>query len=221
MNCSTHSASSASCQTLDVACCLTPGSQPAPHLSDRTLLCYLVAVPSQKNPHRKNCSAPHLSDRTVLPCSHSHSEEPSQEELFLPSKPTSKSLLTYRRARHSPGVSLPSSKAGKGSLLPSVKLTRPTWKLQPPHGCLCPVDLALPWTLLRMLVSVAHPPQETPFPLADTYNHPIPVFKSSPPAGFPGHSSERVPSTMRLSPLSQFSQLLHRAAVSLSTDITS
>lgn len=97
MNCSPRSASSASDQTLGMACCRTPSSQSAPYLSDRTL--------------------------PVLPCSCTHSEEPSEEALFLPSKPTPKSSLTDRRVHHFPGVSLPSSKAGKSSLLPSVKLT--------------------------------------------------------------------------------------------------
>lgn len=33
MNCSPYSASPASCQTLDMACCWTPSSQTAPHMS--------------------------------------------------------------------------------------------------------------------------------------------------------------------------------------------
>lgn len=165
MNCSPCSASSASDQTLGMACCRTPSSQSAPYLSDRTL--------------------------PVLPCSCTHSEEPSEEALFLPSKPTPKSSLTDRRVHHSPGVSLPSSKAGKSSLLPSVKLTpgqhgslnhrkatcaQLMWLLP---GVPCTSSYLL-WTFLSKLVSVDHPPRDTPFP----------VLKSSPPAGFPGHTSE-------------------------------
>lgn len=146
-----------------MACCRTPSSQSAPSLS--------------------------LQDRTlpVLPCSCTHSEEPSEEALLLPSKPTPKSSLTDRRVHHSPGVSLPSSKAGKSSLLPSVKFT-PGQHGSPNHhkatcaqlvwllpGVPCTSSYLL-WTFLCKLVSVDHSPRDTSFP----------VFKSSPPAGFPG-----------------------------------
>lgn len=58
MHCCPRSASPASRQTLDMACCRIPSSQPAVHLSDRTLLCYHVALHTQKDPHRKHCSFP-------------------------------------------------------------------------------------------------------------------------------------------------------------------
>lgn len=120
----------------------------------------------------------------MLPCSHSQPEEPSRGELFLPRKSTSKSSLTKRRAHHSPLLK------GKGSLLPPVKLI-PSQHGSPDHhmatyaqlmllfpglSCTC-LDLQLThlWTHTSLLLI--------------TYNTPS---KSSPPAGFPGHSSEPV-----------------------------